>query len=81
MEMRRPPNRSGEPLPPPTSDPGRPEATFVPRHRGTDEEDIVQNAFHSFFQGVANGRFLSQLDDRDNLWRLLVVITARKCCS
>ena len=47
------------------------------RHRGTDEEDIVQNAFHSFFQGVANGRF-PQLDDRDNLWRLLVVITARK---
>jgi RNA polymerase sigma factor (sigma-70 family) len=47
------------------------------RRRGADEEDVVQNAFHSFFQGVAHGRF-PQLHDRDNLWRLLVVITARK---
>src|SRR4051794_21814706 len=47
------------------------------RRLGADEEDVVQNAFHSFFQGVARGRF-PQLNDRDNLWRLLVVITARK---
>jgi RNA polymerase sigma factor (sigma-70 family) len=47
------------------------------RRRAADEEDVVQNAFHSFFQGVTRGRF-PQLDDRDNLWRLLVVITARK---
>jgi RNA polymerase sigma factor (sigma-70 family) len=47
------------------------------RRRAADEEDVVQNAFHSFFQGVARGRF-PQLDDRDNLWKLLVVITARK---
>ena len=47
------------------------------RRRAADEEDVVQNAFHSFFQGVAEGRF-PQLNDRDNLWRLLVVITARK---
>lgn len=47
------------------------------RRREADEEDIVQNAFHSFFQGVAQGRF-PLLQDRDNLWRLLVVITARK---
>jgi len=47
------------------------------RRRVADEEDVVQSAFHSFFQGVARGRF-PQLDDRDNLWRLLVVITARK---
>ncbi len=45
--------------------------------RQADEEDVVQNAFHSFFQGVARGRF-PRLNDRDNLWRLLVVITARK---
>src|SRR4051794_40658631 len=44
------------------------------RRLGADEEDVVQNAFHSFFQGVARGRF-PQLNDRDNLWRLLVVIT------
>src|SRR5262245_32060056 len=47
------------------------------RRREADEEDVVQNAFHSFFQGLARGRF-PQLHDRDNLWRLLVVITARK---
>jgi DNA-directed RNA polymerase specialized sigma24 family protein len=47
------------------------------RRRGADEEDVVQNAFHSFFRGVARGRF-PQVNDRDNLWRLLVVITARK---
>lgn len=47
------------------------------RRRAVDEEDVVQNAFHSFFLGVARGRF-PQLNDRDNLWRLLVVITARK---
>jgi DNA-directed RNA polymerase specialized sigma24 family protein len=45
--------------------------------RAADEEDVVQSAFRSFFQGVARGRF-PQLGDRDNLWRLLVVITARK---
>ncbi len=42
-----------------------------------DEEDVTQNAFNSFFRGVAAGRF-PRLDDRDDLWRLLVVITARK---
>jgi RNA polymerase sigma factor (sigma-70 family) len=47
------------------------------RRRAADEEDVVQNAFHSFFRGLAGGRF-PQLYDRDNLWRLLVVITARK---
>jgi RNA polymerase sigma factor (sigma-70 family) len=45
--------------------------------RAADEEDVVQSAFHSFFRGVAGGRF-PRLDDRDNLWKLLVVITARK---
>jgi RNA polymerase sigma factor (sigma-70 family) len=47
------------------------------RRREADEEDVVQSAFHSFFRGVARGRF-PQLHDRDNLWRLLVVLTARK---
>jgi RNA polymerase sigma factor (sigma-70 family) len=47
------------------------------RRRSADEEDVVQNAFHSFFRGVAQDRY-PQLHDRDNLWRLLVVITARK---
>ena len=42
-----------------------------------DEEDIVQNVFHSFFRAVMRGRF-PQLEDRDSLWRLLVVITVNK---
>src|SRR5262245_31700363 len=47
------------------------------RRRAADEEDVVQNAFQSFFRGVARDRY-PQLHDRDNLWRILVVITARK---
>lgn len=45
--------------------------------RAADEEDIVQNAFQSFFRAVAQGRF-PQLEDRDGLWRLLVVFTSNK---
>ena len=37
-----------------------------------DEEDAAQNAFDSFCRGAAKGRF-PQLNDRDDLWRLLVV--------
>jgi DNA-directed RNA polymerase specialized sigma24 family protein len=47
------------------------------RRREADEEDVAQNAFHSFFRGVGRGRF-PRLDDRDDLWRLLVLITVRK---
>lgn len=50
------------------------------RRREADEEDVVQNAFHSFFKGVTQGRF-PQLSDRDNLWRLLVMLTARKAIN
>jgi DNA-directed RNA polymerase specialized sigma24 family protein len=42
-----------------------------------DEEDAALSAFGSFCAGIARGRF-PQLADRDDLWRLLVVITARK---
>lgn len=42
-----------------------------------DEEDAALSAFESFCQGVDRGRF-PHLADRDDLWRLLVVITARK---
>lgn len=45
--------------------------------RAADEEDVALSAFDSFFRGAAHGRF-PQLADRDDLWRLLVVITARK---
>jgi RNA polymerase sigma factor (sigma-70 family) len=42
-----------------------------------DEEDAAQSAFHSVCAGVAAGRF-PDLGSRENLWHLLVVITARK---
>src|SRR5215467_8292239 len=45
-----------------------------------DEEDAALSAFNSFCDGAARGRF-PQLADRDDLWRLLVVITARKAMA
>ena len=42
-----------------------------------DEEDAALSAFDSFCAGAARGQF-PRLDDRDDLWRLLMVITARK---
>jgi DNA-directed RNA polymerase specialized sigma24 family protein len=42
-----------------------------------DEEDAALSAFNSFCAGAERGRF-PDLSDRDDLWRLLVVITARK---
>jgi DNA-directed RNA polymerase specialized sigma24 family protein len=47
------------------------------RGASEDEEDAALSAFNSFCAGVARGRF-PRLADRDDLWRLLVVITARK---
>jgi RNA polymerase sigma factor (sigma-70 family) len=48
----------------------------VPRGTG-DEEDVALSAFDSFCRGIERGRF-PQLEDRNNLWSLLIVITARK---
>jgi RNA polymerase sigma factor (sigma-70 family) len=48
----------------------------LPR-RAVDEEDVALSAFESFFQGLDRGHF-PRLADRDDLWALLVVITARK---
>ncbi|EMI57537.1 ECF-type sigma factor [Rhodopirellula sallentina] len=45
--------------------------------RVVDEEDIVLSVFDSLCSGVREGRF-TQLRDRDDLWRLLIVLTARK---
>jgi DNA-directed RNA polymerase specialized sigma24 family protein len=47
--------------------------------RAADEEDVALSAFESFCRGVEGGRF-PQLADRDDLWRLLVTLTARKSC-
>ena len=45
-----------------------------------DEEDVALSAFDSFCAGTAEGRF-PDLAGRDELWRLLVVITARKAAA
>jgi DNA-directed RNA polymerase specialized sigma24 family protein len=42
-----------------------------------DEEDVAISALDSFYRNAREGRF-PQLADSDGLWRLLVVITARK---
>lgn len=48
----------------------------LPR-RAADEEDVVVSAYHGFLDGVKKGRFM-RLDDRDDLWQILVVLTDRK---
>lgn len=42
-----------------------------------DEEDAAASAMHSLFRGIQSDRF-PQLHDRQNLWRILIVITNRK---
>jgi DNA-directed RNA polymerase specialized sigma24 family protein len=42
-----------------------------------DEEDVALAAFASFCAGVEHGRF-PKLDDRHDLWRVLVLLTDRK---
>src|SRR5262245_23340226 len=48
--------------------------------RAADEEDAALSAFDSVCRGIERLRF-PQLVDRDDLWRLLVVITARKALA
>jgi DNA-directed RNA polymerase specialized sigma24 family protein len=48
--------------------------------RAEDEEDAALSAFDSFCRGAERGRF-PQLNDRQGLWQLLVVITARKAAD
>lgn len=45
-----------------------------------DEEDVALSAFKSFCAAAEQGRF-PELQDRDDLWRLLVVITERKALN
>ena len=48
--------------------------------RVSDEEDIVIDAFDSLCRGVQAGRF-PKLEDRDDLWQILVMLTARKAAN
>ena len=43
----------------------------------SDEEDIVVSVFESFYAAAEHGRF-PDLADRDDLWRLLLTMSARK---
>ena len=45
--------------------------------RVADEEDVALSAFASFCRAVAQGGF-PRLDDRDDLWQVLFMLTARK---
>jgi DNA-directed RNA polymerase specialized sigma24 family protein len=48
--------------------------------RAADEEDVALSAFASFCRAVAQGRF-PRLDDRDDLWQVLMMLTARKAIN
>jgi DNA-directed RNA polymerase specialized sigma24 family protein len=43
----------------------------------SDEDDVVQSAFKSFYFRTVQGRF-PRLCDRDDMWKLLMTITVRK---
>ena len=45
--------------------------------RVADEDDVAQSAMNSFFRAAETGR-LQRLNNREDLWKLLVTITARK---
>ena len=45
--------------------------------RAADEDDVVQSAFMNLFRGVQEGRF-PKLNDRQDLWQLLVLLTDRR---
>ncbi|MCI0464744.1 MAG: ECF-type sigma factor [Gemmataceae bacterium] len=51
----------------------------LPR-RVADEEDVALSAFQSFCVAAAAQRF-PQLDSRDDLWQVLVLLTARKAAQ
>jgi RNA polymerase sigma factor (sigma-70 family) len=48
--------------------------------RAADEEDVAITAFDSFCRGAREGRF-PRLDDRHDLWQILVLITVRKAIN
>jgi DNA-directed RNA polymerase specialized sigma24 family protein len=50
------------------------------RARASDEEDVALAAFDSFVRAAEAGRF-PRLDDRNDLWQLLLVLTARKAAN
>lgn len=47
------------------------------KRQAADEEDVALSAFDTLCRGAVKGRF-PRLEDRDNLWKILVLLTARK---
>ena len=45
--------------------------------RAFDEQDVVLNAFDACYRGLQSGRF-PHINDRQDLWKLLISLTARK---
>ncbi len=45
--------------------------------RVADEEDVAISAIHAMYEGARDGRF-DRLENRDDLWQILCMITARK---
>src|SRR4051812_34799139 len=48
--------------------------------RVADEEDVALSAFESFYRRAEHGQF-PRLQDRDDLWQLLFVLTVRKAIN
>lgn len=48
--------------------------------RSIDEEDMALSAMDHFFRGVEDGRF-PQLEDRNDLWQVLVMLVSRRTAS
>jgi DNA-directed RNA polymerase specialized sigma24 family protein len=48
--------------------------------QAADEEDVALSAFDSFCLAAEQGRF-PRLEDRDDLWQVLVVLTVRKAAN
>jgi RNA polymerase sigma factor (sigma-70 family) len=48
--------------------------------RVADEEDVTASVLASLCRGAQDGKY-PRLTDRDDLWRLLVVLTAHKVCD
>ena len=51
------------------------EGLFEGEDAGWDEEDVVVNAFDSFFRAARDNRF-ERLQDRADLWRVLAMLVA-----
>jgi DNA-directed RNA polymerase specialized sigma24 family protein len=50
------------------------------RTAAADAEDVALSAFDSFCRAAGQGRF-PRLEDRDDLWQILLVLTARKAVN